>query len=91
MQTKKALLTLWRVQTLSCRTKYNKNHEIEIQNSMLALTYSPSCEVPSVLVSLTSVFGMGTGGPSPPKHQHRIFNKFVVIIHHGLRNNFKGN
>ncbi len=48
---------------------------------MLAPTYSPSCEVPSVVVGLTSVFGMRTGGPPPPKHQHRIFNIFVVLYY----------
>ena len=30
---------------------------------------SPSKGVPSVLGGLTSVFGMGTGGPLPPNHQ----------------------
>ena len=37
-----------------------------------AATYSPACAVPSALRSLTTVFGMGTGGtfsPGPP-HQN---------------------
>ena len=38
---------------------------------MLATTYSSPCGVPSVVEGLTSVFGMRTGGPLPPKHQLR--------------------
>lgn len=41
---------------------------------MLAPTYSPSFEVPSVVEDFTAVFGMRTGVPLPPKHQHRTFN-----------------
>ena len=45
-----------------------------IEYSKLALTYSPSKEVPSVQAGLTSVFGMGTGVPPPLEHQLTIFN-----------------
>ena len=45
-----------------------------IKYCKLAPTYSPPEGVPSVLRSLTSVFGMRTGGPSSPKHQLTIFN-----------------
>ena len=40
-----------------------------IEYLKLAVTYSPSKEVPSVLAGLTSVFGMGTGVPPPLDHQ----------------------
>jgi hypothetical protein len=41
-----------------------------IKNLMLAPTYSAPEGVPSAMESLTSVFGMRTGVPSPLKHQH---------------------
>ncbi len=45
-----------------------------IEYFKLALTYSPSGEVPSAQRSLTAVFGMGTGVPFSQKHQLKIFN-----------------
>jgi hypothetical protein len=45
-----------------------------IKYSKLAVTYSPSKEVPSVLAGLTSVFGKGTGVPPPLDHQLTVFN-----------------
>lgn len=55
-------------------TKQKKSFEFFVECSKLATTYSSPKGVPSVLESLTSVFGMRTGGPSPPNHQLRIFN-----------------
>ena len=58
-----------------------KSHRSEIfwsiKFSKLAPTYSPTCVVPSVVEDFTSVFGMRTGVPLPPKHQLRKFNNFI--------------
>ncbi len=51
-----------------------------IRYSVLAPTYSPSCEVPSAQMGLTSVFGMRTGVAPSPKHQHRTSNVYLVCL-----------
>ncbi len=56
---------------------------LKIENSKLALIYSPPEGVPSMLASLTSVFGMGTGVPSLRKHQLRTFNYSILKLHFG--------
>ncbi len=38
----------------------------------LATTYSPGIPVPSALMSLTSLFGMGRGGPHCNSHLKRL-------------------
>ena len=38
--------------------------------SRVASTYSPAVAVPSALVGLTSLFGMGRGGPHRNRHQN---------------------
>ena len=46
----------------------------------LAPTWSSACAVPSAVGGLTSVFGMRTGVPLPPKHQLKIFNSLYLIV-----------
>ena len=50
-----------------------------IENLMLAPTYSAPEGVPSAMESLTAVFGMRTGGPSPLKHQHSTLNYILTL------------
>ena len=47
----------------------SRNHQIYKKHLKLAVIYSPPEGVPSMLASLTSVFGMGTGVPSLRDHQ----------------------
>ena len=54
-----------------------------LQCFMLAMTYSPSKEVPSVQRSLTSVFGMGTGVPFSLNHQHTALKLYPETIEYG--------
>lgn len=44
-------------------------YKYENTRMKLAVSYSPSCEVPSPLGGLTAVFGMGTGITLPLNHQ----------------------
>ena len=45
----------------------------------MATTYSPGYPVPSALLSLTSLFGMGRGEPQCYNH-HKIF-AFIAIFY----------
>ena len=55
------------VQTIKSTEKYKNKQKREVQNlnlSKMAATYSPTNAVPSAMLSLTTLFGMGRGGTS---------------------------
>lgn len=45
------------------------------------MTYSPGYPVPSALLSLTSLFGMGRGGPQRNNHHKSLFRKIRNEYH----------
>ena len=47
----------------------------------VASTYSPTLKraVPSALTGLTSLFGMGRGGPRCNRHLKRVIDRFQII------------
>ena len=73
--------TLLRSLQLCCINRKNPlSWVFSIEYFKLAMTYSPSKEVPSVQRSLTSVFGMGTGVPFLLDHQLKIFNILSIYF-----------
>ena len=46
----------------------------------MAMTYSPGYPVPSALLSLTSLFGMGRGEPQCNNHHKSLFRRAENII-----------
>ena len=79
IRTKVALTVAQHLVAIQKMSKDFLGHFLYIENFKLAPTYSPPKGVPSVLESLTSVFGMGTGVPPLPKHQLKTFNECVYV------------